>query len=318
MPSVQANSALKKMTRKSENHNSGGVLRALKRSVVQTAEALFRLKLEVASEQRSLIGLSGFLGSAETDNLILVLEGQDGRRGACLLSLEFIQSIVEISTLGQVCSTPVVERQMTRTDAALVEPFIDSFLIRLEQGKSLGADANLIKGYRFGASAQDYHNLGNLLDETEYSVFNLKFTPLGDRSRMCLTLALPVDGKGQEPIDALEGVENWSTDISKVVRSAKLDVQVVAQSLRLPFDFVRSLSIGQMITLEKQSFTDVTLISGKMQIARGKLGQINGVRAIKIKTVGEIGPKFSKHPEKGPASIGKEPEHSTQLVATDT
>jgi len=35
------------MTRKSENHHSGRVLRALKRSIIQTAEALCRLKLVV-------------------------------------------------------------------------------------------------------------------------------------------------------------------------------------------------------------------------------------------------------------------------------
>mgnify|MGYP000315464536 CR=1 FL=1 len=318
MPSVQANSALKKMTRKSENQNSGGVPRALKRSIIQAAETLFHLKLAVASEQKTLISLSGFLSSAENGNLILVLEGQDGRRGACLLSLEFIQSIVEMSTLGQVSSKPVADRQMTRTDAALVEPFIDAFLTRLEQGKSLGSDVNLVQGYRFGASAQDYHNLGNLLDETEYSVFSLKFTPLGDRSGMRLTLALPVECKKPDNNDALGDIEAWSSDLSKVVRSAKLDVQVVAQSLRLPFDFVRSLSIGQVIPLEKQSFTDVKMISGKMQIARGKLGQVNGVRAIKIKSVGEIGPIYSKASEKELAAIGREPEQTPQLLASET
>ena len=266
------------MTRKSENHHSGRVLRALKRSIIQTAEALFRLKLVVVSEQKTLVGQSDFLCSAENDNLILVLEGGDGRRGVCLLSLEFIQSIVEISTLGQVSGTPVVDRQMTRTDAALVEPFIDAFLIRLEQGNSLGADVSFTKGFRFGASAQDYHDLGNLLDDTEYTVFRLKFTPLGDHSRMGLTLALPVGLNKQEANEASGGIETWSPDLTKAVRSAKLDVQVVAQSLRLPFDFVRSLSIGQVIPLDKPSFTDVMMISGKMQIARGKLGQVNGAR----------------------------------------
>ncbi len=306
------------MTRKSENHHSGRVLRALKRSIIQTAEALFRLKLVVVSEQKTLVGLSDFLCSAENDNLILVLEGGDGRRGACLLSLEFIQSIVEISTLGQVSGTPVVDRQMTRTDAALVEPFIDAFLIRLEQGNSLGADVSFTKGFRFGASAQDYHDLGNLLDDTEYTVFRLKFTPLGDRSRMCLTLALPVGLNKQEANEASGGIETWSPDLTKAVRSAKLDVQVVAQSLRLPFDFVRSLSIGQVIPLDKPSFTDVMMISGKMQIARGKLGQVNGARAIKIKSIGEIDPIYSKASAKKQASIGIEPEQTQHLEATET
>lgn len=244
------------------------------------------MKLSPDHEYESAKSLSAFLDGIGQGNLLLVLDGPNGSRGAFVLKPGLLQSIIEMITLGQLSGLAPIERRMTRTDAAIVEPFVNAVLQRLLQANLPDKISKTVKGFSFGAIAPDLHNLGNLLDETEFSVFEMNFKIPGGSHETGLVLAFPSVSLSPEKTSNQWHDCDWSARLEKTVCSARMDLRVAAHHVQIPYEAVESLAVGQVMVLPESPFDNVSLVKSGSIIARGRLGQLNGMRALKVSKLG--------------------------------
>ncbi len=244
---------------------------------MQAAEQELGLQLTPKADEIVRQDLTRFLDSAENEGLILVLDGSDGQRGALILNTELVGAVIETMTIGRLSGATPIERQMTRTDAAIVAPLVDAVLSRLE-GASQPEDA--WNGFRFGATAPDLHSLGNVLDDVNYSVISLEFQVADIPYPLRFQLAFP--WRQEASCVAEPRAENWSANFQSRLRQTQVSVPAVLCNVQVPFETVQTFEPGFILTVPRNALGNSALSIGNEVIARGKLGQFNGQRALKL------------------------------------
>ena len=109
--------------------------------------------------------------------LIAALKGEDEALGFAALNCTALRYLIEIQTFGRVSGRALARgRASTRTDFALVAPFIDDVL-RSMPLKGLSAHLQeAFKGLRFRFPARDPDVLSLWLSSSHFSIFQTSFS----------------------------------------------------------------------------------------------------------------------------------------------
>lgn len=265
-----------KPARPPENTGCGGVSPALRRAIVRAGDGL-GLKLDVPAVQVETALLAGLLGSL-TDGawLLVVLDGPDGRRGAMALDAACVTALIEVQTLGRLSGASPPQRPLTRTDAAMAEPFISALL----QGLGGADSATLAAGYSYGAPARDLHGLGILLDDVPHQVVRSSLTFDGSAHGGQMLMALPEGVSADTP--AAAEPDRFSQELEHNLGGAQMVLDVVLHRLSLPLDQAQGLAVGQMLDIPGTALSGAVVRAAGKPVLQGRLGQINGMRAIKL------------------------------------
>lgn len=287
MDEPSAESVLHRMVRPatpSPDTGSGGLSRVLRRAAIRAGDGL-GLKLDVTDVRDTTESLSGLLSSLGDGGWLLVaLEGPDGRRGAMALDTAAVTALIEVQTLGRLSGAAPAARSLTRTDAMLAEPFIAAFLSQCQTG----AAGDLLEGYVFGAPARDLHGLGVLLDDVPHRLLRsrLRFDDSPHEGRMVLAVPTAVQDAGV----AAAAPDAWSRELGQNLGEARMVLDVALHRLTLPLDQAQALAVGQMLDIPGTALTQATLRAAGKAVMQGRLGQINGMRAIKLQGAMPSGP----------------------------
>lgn len=256
------------------------------RSLTRAADSTLGVKLTYLSCNSFEQDLQHLLDST-SDAMLLVLDGPEGKTGAMLLDRRFVAQVVEYMTMGSFGK--VIERPLTRTDAALLQPFVDRCLTGVEACLDIG------KGFRFGAFVADAHSLGNLLEATRFAVHKAQMQLGSSDQPIEITYAFPVS----MPLCVADRDDSGTVAIGTQLRNRLMDTQVTARvalcKVLMPFEQVKALQSGQVIGIPSGALAQASLTCGGEQVAEGKLGQFNGFRALKI--AGRLAPKLHAPPE---------------------
>lgn len=260
--------------------------RALGRSLSLAADALWSLGLVATVGPEATVTTARALSAVTDDQLLIVLEKDDGPCGLAALDRALVTGLTEIQTLGKVTRFPLEDRLYTATDAAMVAPLLDAALPRFSSMLVGQPEREYLQGYGFGALADDVQSATLALDAERFHVFRFEIGLAQDlRSGNALFLfpaaqEKPADQPGSEPKPG------------KYEASMKLvptRMQAILTRIHIPLEKAQALKPGDLLEMSPDVVNAATLVvDGGHVAAKGKIGQINGFRAVRIGEVGSL------------------------------
>ncbi|MDE4273036.1 FliM/FliN family flagellar motor C-terminal domain-containing protein [Phaeobacter gallaeciensis] len=258
--------------------SSSLTLKALRRSLARAAAELCELPLAVLAA-RQVNRASDELPEMLSDkHLLVVLDGPDGRLGAATMDAALVTALIQKQTIGQVMGKTPTERHYTPTDAAMTADFLESALKKVVVMLEGQSDQAIFSGYQFGAQVEDLRSLALGLEADDYRVLTLTVDLAIGAMQGELNLILP------EPTPEELGKGGGSgPSLGRNLGAMRAELSAVLCKMRVPLNEFSGLKTGDLLPLD-QAFlyeTDLQAVSGQ-SIAQGRLGQLNGARAVRL------------------------------------
>lgn len=257
-------------------------LRALRLSMARAAADLFDMALAVSGGTQARVFPDDLGAVLRDEDLLIVLDCPDGLTGAAAMSLPLVAALIQQQTMGRVSDRAAAPRNFTDTDAALAAPLIEGLLSRATDLAEDEADQTSFRAIRFGARAEDARSVLLGLRAKRYRTFSLTLDiALGlHQAQMVLILPDPPQSDHTAAVDSI-------TQAERAAKSPMLDVETelraVLARFRLPVSALNALQVGDTLPLPRDRLDDTTLVTVTDRVvARGKLGQMNGHRAVRL------------------------------------
>lgn len=259
---------------------SRGVLRGLRMALPRGADGLFGLALSVIGATQARCNTDDLDGLFDDDRLIMLLDGPEGCAGGATIDRACLAALTQQQTMGKLTGTVPGDRPFTVTDAAMVAPLLDDLFSRAVGLIDQPDDRRCLEGFRFGAHAEELRSLLLVLDAEEYRVFDLTLEFGGGIMQGQMRLVLP---QRDAPLAASgsDGLANKSLHMA--FGAARTRLTAVISRLQIPLAQFSDLAPGDLLPLTNYRLdrTDLETISGQC-VAQGRLGQMNGLRAIRV------------------------------------
>ncbi|MFN3938597.1 MAG: FliM/FliN family flagellar motor switch protein [Gemmobacter sp.] len=264
--------------------------RAWRVALARAARDLAGVPLTVTALRDERAMLAELMELPPDRSLLAVLEGPGQGLGLLVLSPEVLAAVIEAQTVGQIGSGLPLPRRPTRTDAAMSVGLIDAALQSLEAALCGSADLCWTAGFRYASFLEDARPIELLLDDVPYRLLHCEVDLAEGRRRGVVLLALPADGRGPrhapdpdrpDPADA--DAQLWSESLAGAVNDAEVVLDAVVAQLRLPLAALMAIAPGQILPLGSAALDSVALVArGGHRMARGRLGQNRGLRAVRL------------------------------------
>ena len=266
--------------RKALGGGAWSVSRALGRALSIAADALWGLGLVPRITCDDIMPVDLAMSRLGPDHLIVVLENDSGARGLATFDRDIVTGFIDVQTLGRVTRFPADARAYTPTDAAMTAPVIDAALPRFASMLSTQPEMAHLQDYRFGALVEDAQTAGLVLDADMYHVIEFDTALAQDTRSGGVVFMFPEPKKAGET-----GGAPGPGKHEAVLKLAPVRMQAVLTRIHLSLDKAQALRPGDRLSLAAGAMTSAALVlSGGHEVARGKLGQMNGFRAIRIGT----------------------------------
>jgi flagellar motor switch protein FliM len=254
--------------------------KALRRALSRTADVLWDLALVTQGVTVEMMDQDEVVGALGPRDLLVLLDGPEGVVGIASLDRQVVTGLVEVQTIQQVTQMPVDDdRVLTQTDAAMISPLLDGALARLADTLVDHPLHSQLCDFRFGAMIEDSRSAGLLLEASAYRVFRAEIDLALGRRRGVLTLFLPERKPKRDSATAERAIGPHEERLSRV--PARLDACLAR--VTMPLSRAGALKAGDLISLPPDSLDKVEVTAGRGHlVARGRLGQLNGLRAVRL------------------------------------
>ena len=216
----------------------------------------------------------------DEESLLAILEGQNGEPGALAMDMQVLSGLVEFQTLGQVIPKPVVGREATKVDAALITPLMEDALMRFVRNLAEeGVPPKWLQHYKFGAMTQDRRTLSLALSAQDYHMFVMDISLAHGKKAGTMAWIFPDIEVILEDPDAPQ--ESEVEKFQKNVKQATTLLNAVIGKVKMPIAQVQGLQIGDVLALpdDPMKSAKIEAIGGEM-IADARIGQMDGMRAV--------------------------------------
>ncbi|WIY25277.1 FliM/FliN family flagellar motor switch protein [Parasedimentitalea psychrophila] len=265
---------------------NSATLKVLRRSLARAAADLCELPLAVIAARQLNCSPEDLGRYLSDDKLLVVLDGPNGRIGAATLDAPTVTALIQQQTMGQVMGKAPTERHYTSTDAAMTADFIDRAFAKAVSMLEGQADLKLFEGFQFGARIEDVRSLLLGLEADDYRVIELTLDLSCGAMQGTITLILPEPTAAELGQDGSGGLESGPS-LGNSMGAMRVELTAVLCRMKVPVSTFSSLRIGDVLPLD-QAFlyeTDLVSINGQ-SISGGRLGQINGARAVRLSDAG--------------------------------
>lgn len=255
---------------------------ALRLAMARAADDLFDLAVSVIGVIHTRASQDELIKHLSDERLQVLLDGPEGQLGAATLDRAFLVALIQQQTMGRLTGVAADERPFTGTDAALTAPLIDSTLQRASELADRPQDVLCLSGFKFGARAEDARAIVLAMEAERFRIFDLTLEFGGGPQQGTICLILPEPRK-PEKSEAGEAADQSVPRLGPAVEMARADLSAVICRMRIPLAELSRMQPGDMLPLIQEHLdrTDLVTIQGK-KIAEGRLGQINGMRALRL------------------------------------
>lgn len=262
--------------------------RALRLTAAKQAERLMALPLSALSVTRQTIGADDASKRIDATALTLLMDGAGDQAAVAVLDPVLVAGLIQQQTMGRVMPPPEggETRRHTATDAALCAPFIESLLSRAAMLPDTPEECALLQGFRFGVWAQEPRQAQLALDASDYSLIEMTLDMAAGTRAGKLVLVLPepkIRGALHDEVQGSAAVAKSSANLAENVMGLNADLVIALTRLKMPLQQVSGFNVGDLIDLNLSSMADALIVDGNGRaIARGTLGQIDGLRAVQV------------------------------------
>ncbi|MGR3312175.1 FliM/FliN family flagellar motor switch protein [Roseovarius indicus] len=261
--------------------------KALRLSLEKCGDRLFSLALTVATLEQRRLTHAQLKEEAGKDDLILLLDGQGGARGAALLDLQFAQALVEVQTTGRVRPGAAAERPMTGTDAAIAAPLVDAMLAGFDEKLDEAAPGHRPIAFRYGDRVGDARGLLLALEAADFELFRMTVDIGGGAKTGILTLILPASVLARPDPATGEAGEAADFDLGDLAMQVPVTLDAVLDRVQLSLAEVCALKPGMRLPVRASAIGKTELVAASGHVAaQVRLGQMNGMRAVRLNGAG--------------------------------
>ncbi len=254
------------------------------RATRKAAEAALGAPLHVLDFERETWGLTDGLSRCGDDPLLLGLDGPGGRRGLIALDGQARAAVVELSTLGRVLAEAPGGREPTAAEAALTMPFVEALMAAIGEVAAGSGALRDLAAFGEAEMLPDQGTAELLLAPEAHEVtrIRLRLSESGREGQVLIMLPAPVEKPKKDKVVPPK-VEGWETKLRQGVMAASSELEIVLTRMNLPFSAIRTFAPGSTIPLPSDAFGKVSVesLDGRV-MARGRLGQVSGVRAVRL------------------------------------
>jgi flagellar motor switch protein FliM len=273
--------------------------RALGQALSRTAQEQMALPLRIEKVVEQRMTLADLPEVLEERALLALLDGPGEGIGLMALAPSLLAGLIEMQTMGRLASVAPPGRRPTRTDAAMTIRFIDAVLEGLEGMLAQMEAVTWAGGFRYASYLDDPRPLGLLLEDAGYRVFQAELVlGLGGLRTGRIVLALPALGRGPRPSPVPgqgegEGVPQpgsalgaalWQEQMQRTVLQAPVALEAVLHRLTLPLAAVLTFKPGTLLPVPLAALEALSIEGlGGGGVAQGRLGQHQGMRAVRLR-----------------------------------
>ncbi len=282
---------------------AAGIGRIWGNAVARVAEDRLALPLESGAAVIGPAAVAPFLAGIPANAMLLRLDGPAGAQGLALVGPDAVAALVEMHTMRRLRPVAPDPRPPTRTDAAIVSPVIDASLAMLTGSADEGLVPNWAAGWKVAAFAPDPRPLGLTMPDIGYQRMTLPLIFGLDRARASdLSLLMPDTGSvAIPPPMADKAPEDWRDRLGRVTMPAPAEVRGVLWRLKMPLGAIALLKPGDSLTIPDEAIDGVRVESSDGGcLAVGRLGQLRGDRAVRLREVAGAEGQFRAPPPDGP------------------
>lgn len=247
------------------------------------------MKLTLGFDSLSLdeVGLVEVLETPMERAMILILEGAGDALGLMTISSPILSGMIEMLTLSRLgADHDGPPRNPTRTDAAMVVDMIDAALAAFAQTMAEKGAAPWSQPFHYAAFIEDQRPLHLMLEDGSYRLMRAEVHLENGARQGLVTLALPAP---VERVDAAPEIfaqalpDTFTAEFSDQITALPTDLTAVLAQITLPLDRILRLQAGEVLALVGASLDRIHLqgIDG-VALAVGKLGQLRGMRAMRL------------------------------------
>lgn len=257
--------------------------KSLRLALAKVADKMFGLAVTVATVEQVKIAQTEIQKTMSKDSLLLLLDGAAGARGAVAIDAQLLTALIEVQTMGKVRAAAADPRPYTRTDAAIVAPLLDAVMARYDAQLAADDPDHVERGFRFGDMMEDARTLALALEAPDFDMFRLTLD-IGEGAKTgLLVLMLPHLSAPVATPGAGEAGGKPAFNMEKSALEAQVPMDAVLTRLRLPLNKICALEPGALLPLPADCLAKTQLVaSGGHVVARVKLGQMNGLRAVRF------------------------------------
>ena len=281
--------------------------KALRLSLERGADRLFGLELVVRAVEQRRIPLSAIPEAVGGDRLVMLLEGPGGARGGALLERDVVQALLEVQTMGRVRPGAAPERAFTGTDAAITAPLVEAMLRGLDEKLAAAGVGHSPGRYCFGDRLADMRGLMLALEDQDYELFQIT-ADIGKGAKSgVLCVLLPFTALNP-PRDKGHRTGAGGGDLRAIALSAPVTLDAVLTRIELPLSQLWKLAPGMLLPVPAQAIARTELVAAEGHVAAtGRLGQVNGLRAVRLEISGPTEAPLAGQEAGSPADPAREP-----------
>lgn len=262
--------------------------RALRLALARAADELFDLPLSVSSVQSAQVGQEQAISAFTDESLLMVFDGPAGAVGAVSVAMPLLAGLIEVQTMGQVLAREMDAREPTQTDAALAAPLLNAGFAGFVENLAGEAEAKWAEGFRFGAMIEGTRMLSLLLEASDFHLFRLQVSLNEGAKEGEILIALPVvlpvqDETGEGPEGMVPAQTRHIRLGEGALMTAKAPLSAVLHRVKKPLAEISALKPGDILNIPREALSNTRLTAGQGRgIAKCRLGQINGFRAVRL------------------------------------
>jgi len=275
---AESTSLLRRIARPGGSRPALTPARALRLAMTRAAEHSIGLPLAVLGVAEEEGTLDDLLSRFEAGLLYLALAEGDEPVGVVAVDPEARAAAIEMQALGRVSPILPEPRPVTAADAALARPLLSAILREIEQALADTALAGWLRAPRLTQRLPSTREATMLLSDGRYRVVRLTLD-LGAGGRQGLFLLMvrlprpkPIEPEPDRPV----------ITVAAQAMGAQADLEAVLHRLRLPWEAAEAFQVGQVIPLPGVTVASVRIEGGGQDIGAARLGQVAGMRAIRI------------------------------------
>ncbi|MEQ3676903.1 flagellar motor switch protein FliM [Pseudophaeobacter sp.] len=256
-------------------------LKALRRSLARAASEQCDLPLAVLAARQANRAPEDLVEELSDKDLLVILDGPDGRIGAATLDAALVTALIQKQTIGQIMGKAPSERNYTPTDAAMTAEFLEKSFSKVQALLQGEKDQLVFSGYRYGAQIEDVRSLILGMEREDYRLITMTVDLAIGAMQGELKLILP------EPTPeelGLSGAKSGPT-LAGGMGAMRAELSAILCKVRVPLNEFSALRVGEVLPLDQAFLYETDLIDiGGHSIAKGRLGQLNGARAVRLNT----------------------------------
>jgi len=276
----------------------GVVEAALRLSIPRAADDLLAMDVHVTTVTQAQANKAALLEDIQESDLIYLLESGE-RRGICKVSAGLLAALTEMQMSGVVSPREADHRAPTRTDGIVASQMVDQWMRSAETALQDAdkADTLVFSGFERRNLVLNKRNADLTIDPGEFDTLSVQLSLGGGAKTGVLFFATPCETMTETSSDTHENLRAHLPEF-------KVHLGAVLAKIPVTLDKARHLTEGELLELPPDCLTEVRLVGlDGQKIVTGKLGQLNGYRAVRLRS-SSAPPAIGHSPDK-PALAGK-------------